>query len=121
MALMKGASCRALAKPRESTTFGYPGGAIMPFYDAIVGAKFKHILVRQRQARRWPRGYARPRPRRRLRRHVRPRHDEPRHRHRRRLHGLGPHGLHHRPGAPHLIGTDAFQGGRHLRHHAAGS
>jgi acetolactate synthase-1/2/3 large subunit len=30
--------------------FGYPGGAIMPFYDAIVGAKFKHILVRHEQA-----------------------------------------------------------------------
>ncbi|WP_395648357.1 acetolactate synthase 2 catalytic subunit [Terricaulis sp.] len=29
--------------------FGYPGGAIMPVYDAITGARFKHILVRHEQ------------------------------------------------------------------------
>jgi acetolactate synthase-1/2/3 large subunit len=29
--------------------FGYPGGAIMPVYDAITEARFKHILVRHEQ------------------------------------------------------------------------
>jgi acetolactate synthase-1/2/3 large subunit len=48
---MPGASlvCRALEAEGVDTIFGYPGGAIMPFYDAIVGARFKHILVRHEQ------------------------------------------------------------------------
>ncbi|WP_426037478.1 acetolactate synthase 2 catalytic subunit [Brevundimonas sp. DC300-4] len=29
--------------------FGYPGGAIMPVYDALTGSKLKHILVRHEQ------------------------------------------------------------------------
>lgn len=29
--------------------FGYPGGAIMPVYDALVGTSMKHILVRHEQ------------------------------------------------------------------------
>jgi acetolactate synthase-1/2/3 large subunit len=29
--------------------FGYPGGAIMPVYDAISGSKLRHILVRHEQ------------------------------------------------------------------------
>ena len=29
--------------------FGYPGGAIMPVYDALTSARFKHILVRHEQ------------------------------------------------------------------------
>lgn len=29
--------------------FGYPGGAIMPVYDALVGSKLKHILARHEQ------------------------------------------------------------------------
>lgn len=29
--------------------FGYPGGAIMPVYDALTGARFRHILVRHEQ------------------------------------------------------------------------
>src|SRR5579862_3489252 len=41
--------CRAIEAEGIDTIFGYPGGAIMPFYDAIVGAKFKHILVRHEQ------------------------------------------------------------------------
>jgi acetolactate synthase-1/2/3 large subunit len=41
--------CRALEAEGVDYIFGYPGGAIMPFYDAIVGAKFKHILVRHEQ------------------------------------------------------------------------
>lgn len=30
--------------------FGYPGGAIMPVYDALVGHPIRHILVRHEQA-----------------------------------------------------------------------
>ena len=41
--------CRALEAEGVDYIFGYPGGAIMPFYDALVGAKFKHILVRHEQ------------------------------------------------------------------------
>ena len=26
--------------------FGYPGGAIMPVYDALTGSSLRHILVR---------------------------------------------------------------------------
>jgi acetolactate synthase-1/2/3 large subunit len=51
MPTMRGAEfvCRALEAEGVDTIFGYPGGAIMPFYDAIVGAKFRHILVRHEQ------------------------------------------------------------------------
>ena len=31
------------------TVFGYPGGAIMPIYDALAGSGLKHILVRHEQ------------------------------------------------------------------------
>lgn len=30
--------------------YGYPGGAIMPVYDALTGSKLEHILVRHEQA-----------------------------------------------------------------------
>ncbi len=35
-----------------TTIFGYPGGAIMPVYDALYGCqdKIKHVLVRHKQA-----------------------------------------------------------------------
>ena len=51
MPSMRGAEfvCRALEAEGVDTVFGYPGGAIMSFYDALVGAKFKHILVRHEQ------------------------------------------------------------------------
>jgi acetolactate synthase-1/2/3 large subunit len=51
MSTMRGAEfvCRALEAEGVDTVFGYPGGAIMSFYDALVGAKFKHILVRHEQ------------------------------------------------------------------------
>src|SRR5690606_21070804 len=29
--------------------FGYPGGAIMPVYDALTGSSLRHILVRHEQ------------------------------------------------------------------------
>ncbi|MEQ1708391.1 MAG: acetolactate synthase 2 catalytic subunit [Terricaulis sp.] len=39
----------ALEAQGVEIVFGYPGGAIMPIYDALTGAAFKHILVRHEQ------------------------------------------------------------------------
>ena len=40
----------ALEKAGATTVFGYPGGAIMPVYDALPGSTLTHILVRHEQA-----------------------------------------------------------------------
>ncbi len=41
---------QALVAEGVDTLFGYPGGAIMPFYDALHGApELKHVLVRHEQ------------------------------------------------------------------------
>ncbi|MET1111909.1 MAG: acetolactate synthase 2 catalytic subunit [Allosphingosinicella sp.] len=40
----------ALEREGVRYVFGYPGGAIMPVYDALPGSKLKHILVRHEQA-----------------------------------------------------------------------
>ena len=39
----------ALEAEGVDTLFGYPGGTIMPFYDALVDSNLKHILVRHEQ------------------------------------------------------------------------
>ncbi len=39
----------ALEAEGVDTIFGYPGGAIMPFYDALVDSGLKHVLVRHEQ------------------------------------------------------------------------
>jgi acetolactate synthase-1/2/3 large subunit len=39
----------ALEREGVEVVFGYPGGAIMPVYDALTNARFKHILVRHEQ------------------------------------------------------------------------
>jgi len=41
---------RALEAQGVKTIFGYPGGAILPFYDALVDSSLRHILVRHEQA-----------------------------------------------------------------------
>ncbi len=41
---------RALEDAGADTIFGYPGGAIMPVYDALPGSKIRHVLVRHEQA-----------------------------------------------------------------------
>ena len=48
---MSGARLVVAALEREgvTTVFGYPGGAIMPLYDALPGSNLKHILVRHEQ------------------------------------------------------------------------
>jgi acetolactate synthase-1/2/3 large subunit len=39
---------KALKDQEVDTIFGYPGGAVLPIYDAIFGQNFlKHVLVRQ--------------------------------------------------------------------------
>ncbi len=40
---------QALKAEGVDTLFGYPGGAIMPFYDALHGSDLKHVLVRHEQ------------------------------------------------------------------------
>ena len=40
---------QALVTEGVDTLFGYPGGAIMPFYDALHGAPLRHVLVRHEQ------------------------------------------------------------------------
>ncbi|MFC4726659.1 acetolactate synthase 2 catalytic subunit [Coralloluteibacterium thermophilus] len=40
---------RALEAEGVDVLFGYPGGTIMPFYDALVDARLHHVLVRHEQ------------------------------------------------------------------------
>ena len=42
---------KSLIKEEVDTVFGYPGGAIMPIYDALYGYmdKINHILTRHEQ------------------------------------------------------------------------
>lgn len=42
--------CEALEHEGVEIMFGYPGGAIMPFYDSLTSYSLKHILVRHEQA-----------------------------------------------------------------------
>lgn len=39
-----------LSRLGVKVVFGYPGGAIMPVYDALVGSPLRHILTRHEQA-----------------------------------------------------------------------
>src|SRR5918997_1758202 len=41
--------CRALEDEGVETVFGYPGGAVIPLYDALPRAGFHHVLVRFEQ------------------------------------------------------------------------
>ena len=111
----------ALKDQGVEMVFGYPGGAVLPIYDAIFHQnKLRHILVRHEQgAAHAAEGYARstgkvgvvlvtsgpgatnavtgPD---------------------RRAHGFDPDGLHHRPGADPSDRLRRFPGMRHDRHHA---
>ncbi|MCR4419580.1 MAG: biosynthetic-type acetolactate synthase large subunit [Clostridia bacterium] len=40
---------RALEEEGVDTVFGYPGGAVLPLYDALYFSKVRHILVRHEQ------------------------------------------------------------------------
>src|ERR671913_217502 len=39
-----------LVQEGVTTVFGYPGGAILPAYDAILGYPIRHVLVRHEQS-----------------------------------------------------------------------
>lgn len=41
---------QCLKKLGVTTVFGYPGGAILPVYDALYGSGLKHVLTRHEQA-----------------------------------------------------------------------
>jgi acetolactate synthase-1/2/3 large subunit len=49
---VKGAEAllEALRDRGVEVVFGYPGGAIMPLYDALLGSGIRHVLVRHEQA-----------------------------------------------------------------------
>ncbi|WP_421078059.1 acetolactate synthase large subunit [Methanothermococcus sp. Ax23] len=49
---MKGAEAmiKALEAEKVDILFGYPGGALLPFYDALYDSDFIHILTRHEQA-----------------------------------------------------------------------
>ena len=92
--------------------FGYPGGAILPAYDAMLDYPGPPRAGAPRAGRRAHGRRLRPRQRqgRRLHRHPRPGRDQPDDRHRDRDDGLDPDRRHHRPGArARCIGNDAFQ------------
>ncbi len=44
----------ALRQQGIKTVFGYPGGAIMPIYDALYDGGVEHILCRHEQGPPWP-------------------------------------------------------------------
>ncbi len=101
--------------------FGYPGGAVLPIYDALFHQeKVQHILVRHEQgAVHAAEGYARSSGKVGVRaRHLRPRRDQRRHRPHRRDDGFHPAGLHHRAGADASHRLRRVPGVRHGRHHA---
>jgi acetolactate synthase-1/2/3 large subunit len=41
--------CEALEQEGVEVLFGYPGGTIMPFYDALTASSLRHVLVRHEQ------------------------------------------------------------------------
>ena len=42
-------TCRSLEDAGATTVFGYPGGAVIPLYDAIPSSSLHHVLVRFEQ------------------------------------------------------------------------
>ena len=114
--------CRALEDEGVDTVFGYPGGAVIPLYDALPGAGFHHVLVRFEQ---WAalaaEGYARATGKpgvclatsgpgaTNLVTGLADAHA-----------GLGADRGHHRAGDPTADRPRCLPGSRHHRHHAAG-
>ena len=41
---------QALAEENVEVIFGYPGGAVLPLYDALLQSRIRHILVRHEQS-----------------------------------------------------------------------
>ena len=110
-----------LVREGVEVVFGYPGGAIMPAYDAILEYPIRHVLVRHEQgAAHMADGYARASGQGRRRgRHLRPGRHEPRHRHRHGDARFDPHGVHHRAGLLEGHRDRRLPGDGHHRRHAA--
>ena len=113
---------RALQDQGVEHIFGYPGGAVLPIYDALFHQeKVRHVLVRHEQgAVHAAEGYARSTGKVGVRaRHLRSRRHQCGHRAHRRADGFGAHRLHHRAGADASHRLRRLPGMRHGRHHAA--
>ena len=41
---------KALEEEAVETVFGYPGGTVIPLYDALYDSKIRHVLMRHEQA-----------------------------------------------------------------------
>jgi len=41
---------RALEMEGVDVVFGYPGGTVIPLYDALYDSKIRHVLMRHEQA-----------------------------------------------------------------------
>ena len=110
----------ALCDLGVEVVFGYPGGAVLPIYDAMFRSKPDQAHPRPPRTGGDPRrGGLCPldRQARRRARHLRPRRDQRGHRHHRRADGLDPDGRHHRPGADRADRHRRLPGGGHGRHH----
>ncbi len=108
----RGWSSRRWSGRASKCVFGYPGGAIMPVYDALTGSSLKHILVRHEQAAAFAAdAYARVTgKRRRLPGDLGSGRDQPGHRHRQRDAGFACRWSASPARSPRrLMGTDAFQ------------
>jgi acetolactate synthase-1/2/3 large subunit len=102
----------SLVRQGVEFVFGYPGGAVLPIYDALFGdARIRHILVRHEAGRGPCRRRLCPLDRQARRRagHFRPRRDQRRHRHCRCLMDSIPMVVITGQVPTGLIGTDAFQ------------
>ncbi len=102
--------------------FGYPGGAILPAYDALCKyPEIHHVLVRHEQgAAHMADGYARAGGRSGRRHcHLWTRRDQPGHGHCHGDDGLVADCLHHRAGGQQADRLRRVPGDRHHRHHAA--
>ncbi len=112
----------SLVNEGVQVVFGYPGGAIMPAYDALPQYPDRASHPGAPRTGRGPHGRrlrARLRLGRWLCRDLGPRRDQPGHRHRQRDDGFDPDRLHHRPGRLDPDRQRRLPGDRHHRHHAA--
>ena len=100
--------------------FGYPGGAIMPLYDALEGSGIRHVLTRHEQGAVFAAEGLRARHGKSGRGHrdQRSGRHQPGHWHRRRQDGFGSSGLHYRPSALAADWHRRLSGNRRLWHDA---
>ena len=110
-----------LVREGVTTVFGYPGGAILPAYDAMLDYPIRHVLVRHEQgATHMADGYARASGKVGVAIATSgPGRDQHGHRHRHRDDGLVADRLHHRPGRQQADRQRRLPGNRHHRRHAA--